>query len=96
VSDAKAAAKPTATLRVEWRTDKMQTVKVITAVDQNGRAVALKALNVTQDPAPETNPERKLRDYARKVAMQAELTTTYEKHLAKVRTWRLLGRLSHA
>ena len=46
--------------------------------------MALKVLNIAQDPAVEANPKRKLRDYARKVAMQAELATTCEKQLAKV------------
>jgi hypothetical protein len=74
--------KPTATLRVEWRAERL-IVKEITAVGSDGRAVALKVLSVTPDPPPETDPERKLLRYAGKVAVHAELLETCSKHLSK-------------
>lgn len=74
--------KPTATLRVEWRAERL-IVKEITAVGSDGRAVALKVLSVTPDPPPETDPERKLLSYAGKVAVHAELLETCSKHLSK-------------
>ena len=77
--------KPTATLCVQWQSaDRKLRLKEITAIDVDGRPVALRVLNVTPDPVAETDPERKLLDYARKVAVHAELVGATRRHLAKV------------
>jgi hypothetical protein len=77
--------KPTATLRVEWQSaDRKLRLKEVTAIDVDGRPVALKVLSVTPNPATETDPERKLLDYARKVAVHAELVGATKRHLEKV------------
>ena len=59
------AAKPTATLRVEWRTDRKLILKEIVAVGEDRRPVTLKVLNITPDPA-DTDSEGKLLEYARR------------------------------
>jgi hypothetical protein len=78
------AAKPTATLRVEWRTDKKLTLKEIAAIDEDRRLVTLKVLNITPDPAADADPERWLLEHARRAAVQAELVVIGKKRLATV------------
>jgi hypothetical protein len=75
---------PTATLRVEWRTDKRLTVRVVPAIDQDGRLVALNVLSVTPDPVAEMDPERKLLNLARRAVVQAELVNSCRNGLAEV------------
>jgi len=77
-------AKPTATLRVEWRTDRRLAVNEIVAIDDDRRPVTLKVIAVTPDPAPDADPERKLLEYARRVVVQAELVAIGKKRLASV------------
>jgi len=76
------AAKPTATLRVEWPEQKL-IVNEIIVVNQDGRPVALKVLSMTPDPLG-TDVERKLVEHARRVAAQAELVVIGKKRLAGV------------
>ena len=76
------AAKPTATLRVEWPEQKL-IVNEIIVVNQDGRPVALKVLSITPDPLG-TDVERKLLEHARRVAAQAELVVIGKKRLAGV------------
>jgi hypothetical protein len=75
---------PTATLRVEWRTDKRLTVRVVPAIDQDGRLVALNVLSVTPDPVAAMDPERKLLNLARRAVVQAELVSSCKNGLAEV------------
>jgi hypothetical protein len=77
-------AKPTATLRVEWRADKQLTLKEIVAIDEDRRPVTLRVLDITPDPAADAEPERRLLAYARRVAVQAELVVIGKKRLATV------------
>ena len=76
------AAKPTATLRVEWPEQKLM-VNEINVVNQERRHVALKVLSITPDPLG-TDVERKLLEHARRVAAQAELVVIGKKRLAGV------------
>jgi hypothetical protein len=76
------AAKPTATLRVEWPEQKL-IVNEIIVVNEDGRPVALKVLSMTPDPLG-TDVERKLVEHARRVAAQAELVVIGKKRLAGV------------
>jgi len=76
------AAKPTATLRVEWPEQKL-IVNEIIVVNQDGRPVALKVLSITPDPLG-TDVERKLLEHARRVAARAELVVIGKKRLAGV------------
>src|SRR5215470_8121500 len=73
------AAKPTATLRVEWPEQKLMVNEII-VVNQERRHVALKVLSIT----PGTDVERKLLEHARRVAAQAELVVIGKKRLAGV------------
>jgi hypothetical protein len=77
-------AKPTATLRVEWRADRKLILKEIVAIDEDRRPVTLRVLDITPDPAPDAEPERRLVEYARRVAVQAELVVIGKKRLASV------------
>src|ERR1700680_4727131 len=77
-------AKPTATIRAQWRTDKRLALKEIVAIDEDGRPVTLKVLNITPDPAADADPERSLLEYARRVVAQAELVVIGKKRLAAV------------
>ena len=76
------AAKPTATLRVEWPEQKLRVNEII-VVNQERRHVALKVLSITPDPLG-TDVERKLLEHARRVAAQAELVVIGKKRLAGV------------
>jgi hypothetical protein len=77
------AAKPTATLRVEWRTDRKLILKEIVAVGEDRRPVTLKVLNIAPDPA-DADSEGKLLEYARRAASHAELVVTGKKRLAAI------------
>jgi hypothetical protein len=77
------AAKPTATLRIEWRTDRKLILTEIVAVGEDRRPVTLKVLNIIPDPA-DTDPEGKLLEYARRAAWHAELVVTGKKRLAAI------------
>jgi len=77
-------AKPTATLRIEWRSDTALMLKEIVAIDAHRRPVTLKVLNITPDPAADDGPERRLVEYARRVAVQADLVVIGKKRLASV------------
>jgi hypothetical protein len=77
-------AKPTATIRAQWRTDKKLLLKEIVAIEEDGGPVTLKVLNITPDPAADADPERKLLDYARRVVVQAELVVIGKKRLAAI------------
>ena len=76
-------AKPTATLRVEWRTDRKLILKEVVAVGEDRRPVTLKVLDITPDPV-DTDPEGKLLEYARRAASHAELVVTGKKRLAAI------------
>jgi hypothetical protein len=77
-------AKQTATLRVEWRADKTLVLNEIVAIDGDRRPVTLRVLNITPDPAADADPEGRLLEYARRVAMQADLVVIGKKRLATV------------
>ena len=75
--------KRTATLRVEWR-DKKLILNEVVAIDDDGRPMTLKVLNITPDPAADADPERKLLEYARRAVAQAKLVIIGKKRLAAV------------
>src|SRR5262249_32488298 len=75
--------KRTATLRVEWR-DKKLILNAVVAIDDDGRPMTLKVLNITPDPAADADPERKLLEYARRAVAQAKLVVIGKKRLAAV------------